>query len=269
MAQEILGNTKRISAGKRWCFTLNNYSENQIVALLSKLDPGSQFIFQEEVAPETDTPHLQGYIEWPVKKRAGEFVGIKEIHWEKAKGDRTANVLYCSKAAENDPDPKRNWRVGLPIDEPIRVIDTLRPWQQAIADLVTATPDDRTIHWYWEAAGGFGKSCLVKWLCQRYPDQCLKVCGKGSDMKYAIATWKEKRGCYPTICIFDIPRQQLDYMSWTGVEEVKDGCFLSTKYECTMVIMNCPHVICFANSPPPLEKMSADRWNVVHLGKID
>ena len=39
-------------------------------------------------------------------------------------------------------------------------------------------------------------------------------------------------------------------ISWSGLEDVKNGCFASTKYECEMVIMNSPHLLWFADFEP-------------------
>lgn len=60
----------------------------------------------------------------------------------------------------------------------------------------------------------------------------------------------------------DIPRSCRKYVNYTGIEEIKNGCFASTKYECEMIVMNSPHFICFANDEPQVEKMSQDRWVV-------
>jgi hypothetical protein len=50
------------------------------------------------------------------------------------------------------------------------------------------------------------------------------------------------------------------------MENVKDGLFFSTKYESGMVRYNPPHVIVFANVPPDVTKMSADRWVIKEIG---
>lgn len=95
----------RINPAKAWCFTLNNYTENELgalVQLFSSLDDKYYFIVGEEVG-EQGTPHLQGYIE----KKTGRFrpLPLFEVkrnntqcmHFEKAKGNRTQNYKYCSK----------------------------------------------------------------------------------------------------------------------------------------------------------------------------
>ena len=50
-----------------------------------------------------------------------------------------------------------------------------------------------------------------------------------------------------------------------SIEEIKNGCFASSKYESKMVIMNSPHILCFANELPDTQKLSRDRWNLHDL----
>ncbi len=102
----------RINPAKAWCFTLNNYTENELgalVQLFSTLTDKYYYIVGEEIG-EQGTPHLQGYIE----KKTGRFrpLPLFEVkrpnsnqegaltncmHFEKAKGNRTQNYKYCSK----------------------------------------------------------------------------------------------------------------------------------------------------------------------------
>lgn len=249
------GNTKlprksRVSPSKKWCFTWNNYPMNWDTLLVPKFE-GSEWIVGEEIG-ENGTPHLQGYIEFSTKVRAIQHIGIPQIHWEKAKGSRLANAKYCSK------DGKFQGTIKVP--KPIRVISALREWQQELADCVAAEPDDRAIHWTWSRAGGTGKSAFVKWLCVKHG--ALICGGSAKDMKYLIVKYIEKHDVPPEIVIMDIPRQMEEYISYAALEEIKNGCFASTKYECDTVVMNPPHVLCFANFEPKYEALSEDRWRV-------
>lgn len=79
---------------KSWCFTLNNYSENDIT-LLKDIDC-SYLIFGKEVG-ESGTPHLQGFITFKTTKR---LTGLKKlhkgIHWEISRNVE-ASINYCMK----------------------------------------------------------------------------------------------------------------------------------------------------------------------------
>lgn len=86
---------------RAWCFTLNNYTSEE-VALLRVLSDGCKYlIFGYEVG-EKGTPHLQGYLYF---KDAKSFSATKKFlpkraHLEKARGTPEENKEYCSKDGE-------------------------------------------------------------------------------------------------------------------------------------------------------------------------
>jgi len=260
-AIEVLGNTKtktRVNSGKRWCFTLNNFEENECYkngSIFTVLKDLCKLAIVGSEIGKSGTPHLQGYFEAKVKCRPIEKFNCKNIHFESAKGTRDENKDYCSKEG--------NVVLTFGFPEEIRVITVLRPWQQEIMDIIQEQPDDRTIRWYYELLGGIGKSALVKLLCHKY--DAILCNGKSSDMKYSIVKYKEEKHKFPKIVIFDVPRSSLEYVSYQGIEEIKNGCFFSTKYESSMVVMNSPHVLIFANEYPHVEKLSADRWKITEI----
>jgi hypothetical protein len=221
---------------------------------------GLRYVIGQEVGDE-GTPHLQGYINSDKKFRPIETLQWdKSIHWEAARGTKMENVEYCIK--END------YLTNIQIPKPIKVIEP-KGWQTEVMKLVKEEPDNRAIHWFWEPDGGYGKSSLVKYLCLK---QGGIVCsGKAADMKYMIVKYHEKHELWPELVIFDVPRSSKDYLSYTGIEEIKNGCFASSKYETDMVIMNCPHVLVFANFEPDYEnpQMSVDRFNVYDIRTYD
>lgn len=244
---------KQVSAQRHWCFTWNNYPSNWKELLFQGPDL-SAYVFGKEVGDQ-GTPHIQGYLCFAVKNRPKNFYP-KGIHWEKCKKIQ-ASIIYCRK--DGDYIEK-----GVPAALRVLTAEQLRPWQARVVELVVEPPDDRTVHWFWESVGNVGKSALCKHLVHHH--NALICAGKASDMKFLVAKFIEREGFPPDLLIMDIPRSSLDYVSYTGLEEVKNGLFASTKYECAMVCMNSPHLIIFANSPPELSNtMSADRWHVVDL----
>lgn len=108
---------------RNYCFTLNNYTEDDI-HMLKGSDLFTYIIFGEEVAPTTGTPHLQGYFEMAEAKTISSLIKKhvpKGIHLEPAKGNQKQNKEYCSKGknifekgsekkqgARNDLDALRN-----------------------------------------------------------------------------------------------------------------------------------------------------------------
>lgn len=257
------GNTisppKRSSLAKNWCFTYNNYMENSLDLICKSFDSdkslNSRYIIGKEIG-ESGTPHLQGFITCAKKIRPIErFKLNKSIHWESARGSIEDNIAYCSK--DGDFICK-----GLEVESEDEEVE-LYGWQLDVLDLVKGKRDKRIINWFWESKGSFGKSALVRYLAINH--NALVCSGKCSDIKYSIVKYREKSGVYPKIVIFDIPRASLNYISYTGIEEIKNGVFASSKYECDMVVMKHPHILCFANEPPKKEELSKDRWCIKSL----
>ncbi|AJD07502.1 replication-associated protein [Odonata-associated circular virus-20] len=107
MAQE------HISRSRAWCFTLNNFTPEELAEIENKSDYG---IIGDEIG-EKGTRHLQGYLYW---KNPRKFTFIKKIipraHIEPAKGNPQQNITYCSKdkiiATWGEP-PKQGKRTDL------------------------------------------------------------------------------------------------------------------------------------------------------------
>ncbi len=248
--------------GRNWCFTWNNYNsvQNKSVAqclgVFTRLS--CEYVFQEERG-EKGTPHLQGYIGFK-NARSISFQELlpKAIHWEKCRS-RSDSIAYCSK------EDTRVGQIFTNIPSLIKVADPLKgkvlyDYQEEILALIKGDSDDRTINWYWESTGNVGKTALCKHICL-HNKNAIYVSGKSSDIKYAIADMKKK----PKIVLWDVPRTSEDYVSYEGIESVKNGIFFSTKYESGMVIYDQPHIIVMANFEPNYSKMSADRWKVSEI----
>lgn len=255
------GNTKQIPPSKHWCFTLNNHTDDDIkmfTDVSSSIVP--KYVFQEEVG-ESGTPHLQGYICFTTKKRPMSVFKTDRIHWEKTK-DVKASIKYCQK---EDTRAGKVYYRG--IQAPYKcVINKFYYWQTDIMDILKDEPDERTLYWYWEPKGCAGKTTFQKYLFTHY-EGVLIVSGKATDMKHAVVDYLDKQGVFPRIILCNIPRSSLNYISWTGIEEVKDMFFHSGKYEGGQVCGPNPHFFIFANEEPELSNVSIDRWVICRIKK--
>jgi hypothetical protein len=91
-----------MSIAKNWCFTLNNYCEeelNLLEAIGDELPEPVRYLCYGKEVGSNGTPHLQGYISLDRKKRRSylkELISVR-AHFEVAKGSPSQNRDYCSK----------------------------------------------------------------------------------------------------------------------------------------------------------------------------
>lgn len=245
-----------------WCFTFNNYSPEDVDDLVRVFNSVAvAYVFQREVA-ESGTPHLQGVVRFnrslaPMEVLPKVSENYKKIHWERCRSWEHS-IRYCSKEDTRAPDTE-------PIQKNIRVLPVpdIYGWQSELVDVLLPSFTPRAVHWFYERDGGVGKSSLVRYLCMTR--SALLVSGKDSDIKHGVAAWLDAQDVGPELVLVDIPRCSLGYLSYSGIEQVANGCFFSSKYESRMVITTQPIIICFANEPPNFERMSKDRWKVFQI----
>lgn len=263
------GNTKTPASSKRYCFTYNNWDPIGRDKLISEFEVyDGMYIMGEEIAPGTGTPHLQGYVEF---ERAVCFATIKDwnvkIHWQSCnkKGTREKNVAYCSKEGTNILST-------FPLPLKVRLLAVYddvkwKRWQQSAIDIVESPRETRKLHWYWEDIGNVGKSFLVKYLYLKYD---AIICeGKKGDVLQQLRLWMEEHPEESPKCVVcDIPRTSLDYVSYQVLETLKNGLAYSGKYEGGVCAIEPPHIVCFANEAPKMEKVSSDRWEITQIGRI-
>lgn len=254
------GNTSNPSLkSRKYCFTLNNYTLNEVEQIIR--DFGSdKYVIGCEIAPETSTPHLQGYLEF---KNPRSFKSVKKLlpraHIEKARGSTKQNYEYCTK----DGEFKTNIDMRTPQDKLkeacMREYENVswHSWQKQILDILDAPPDPRKINWFWEESGNVGKSYLCKYLALT---RDVIICeGKKADIFNQVKAVIDE-GKIPKVVLMDIPRSAAGYVSYGALEALKNGLMYSGKYEGGQCVFPHPHVICFANTIPDIGAMSNDRW---------
>lgn len=243
---------------RNWIFTWNNYTSENIDTLLKYLEK-DKYCFQEEKGKE-GTPHLQGAIIFKNARTLEQVKKIdKKIHWEIAK-NIIACRKYCAKIDTRNGKIYSNWELDEKQLTDYWDDDKMMEWQKEILELIKEEPDKRKIYWRWESVGNMGKTTLARHICLIRKD-AIYVCGKSNDIKCAIASKKIK----PKVIIWDMPRTNEGHISYSGIEQVKNGIFFSPKYESEMVIYDIPHIIILANFAPDFSALSLDRWDVKEL----
>lgn len=262
------GNTIPPSRSRAWCFTVNNYTEDdeKLVCLMTSAPIVKKFIYGYEVG-DSGTHHIQGFIRFTYQTR---FHTVKTLvpraHWEPAKGSDDANYVYCSK----DNDFRTN--MSPPVEKITResLIDLVKAsyadvqwksWQTSVMEFLS-DQSTRTIFWVYEPTGNVGKSFLAKYLsCEPGTIICQ---GKAGDIFNQVNACISE-GNLPKVVLCDIPRVTIDYVSYNALECLKNGLLYSGKYEGGKCIFPSPIVICFANERPNRHKLSSDRLKVFKI----
>lgn len=256
--KSVNSNTRQISPAVHWNFTLNNYTEEDI-DLISSISPDiiDAYVFQEETG-DKGTPHLQGYIKFRNKKRPKSVFKNQNFHWQKCR-NITASKWYCIK------DKTRTGKIfSRNFEAPYNLDITLYTWQKEILNILDSKPDDRSIYWYYEEKGCSGKTTFCKYIVINY-QRVMVLSGKINDMLNGIIQYKETNKFLPKIILIDIPRSENQYVSYSGIEKIKDMLFYCGKYKGGMICGPNPHVIIFSNSKPEEAKLSSDRWHIINI----
>lgn len=248
ISDDELGNTKPIRA-RGWAFTLFDFDDstkNLITQVFQK------WVIGEEVCPKTGKKHLQCYGYNQVQTT---FKKLKKVwptgHFEVARGKPWENLIYCSKEGKADT----NITIGAPVQLAVKTISegSLYDWQKKVLEVCKGEPDDRTIRWYWEPIGNAGKSAFCKFMVVHYNAMVITT-AKSADIATCI-------DASINTYIFDFPRSCEGFCPWNGLEQLKNGLITEAKLKkkAKTTVMNCPHVIVFANWPPGDAPLSKDR----------
>ena len=248
------GNSVHSSTRARmWFLTLNNYTEDDLSQMSHKFSDCLDYVYQCEKG-ESGTPHIQGCFRWKNQQRASALRKRLPRGWWRPTRNWDASVVYCTKEETRTMGP---WRKG-----EIRrgnLLGKLYLWQAILQKSLSLKPNDRSIVWITDREGNTGKTSFCKHIVLNN-DAALYLSGSAKYMKYAIMKSIDDRGVVPKILLLDIPRSLEEYVSYQGIEEIKNGMFFNTHYEAKMVCYDSPHVVVFANFEPDTSKLSSDRW---------
>ena len=93
----------KMAAAKRWCFTLNNYTESDLKRIKESLtEEECTYAVVGKETGKKGTKHLQGFVNFKRKIRLNQvkmYVTAK-AHLEKSKGTDIQNKAYCTKDGE-------------------------------------------------------------------------------------------------------------------------------------------------------------------------
>lgn len=243
---------------KNWIMTWNNYPENwkeQVSKLIPMCDNWS--FFPEK--GESGTPHIQGAFMLKSKKRQGTIYKIigSVFFLDKMKGS-WEQQCYTQKEGGDGLTNRLIEKEEIYIEEPSEDLLQIA----VLMENYEFPKGDRKINVIVDYKGNIGKTEFCRWAVNKF-DRCIITGGKSGDMKNQIVDFNKKNKCLPKYILFDVPRSNLNFLSYQGIEEVKNMLFYSGKYEGGMICGNKPFICLFLNEYPKIEKMSKDRWNII------
>lgn len=237
---------------RAWCFTLNNYTEDELNALRNLGQSAEYCILGKEIAPSTGMHHIQGFIRFTNPRNASSLKKCSNrIHHEKAKGTDFDNFTYCSKeknfeefgtrpedtgpGSRSDLDEVRSLiRSGASIDQIWEQARSYQAFRMAVAGLPYRPAPSRPglkVYWYWGATG-----CGKTWTAlNKYPDAWMT----SRNLKWWDGYYGQK--CViiddfrPDYCSFPELLRILDIYPFRA--EVKGG---SVALEAEVIIITCP-----------------------------
>lgn len=291
----------------RWCFTINNYTDEDI----TRLDALNvkYLVYGKEVGQQ-GTPHLQGFVVFhrTHPRSTAQRLLCPRAHLEVTRGTNQQAADYCKKDGDYVERGDLSGRSGhrtdwdrftdfvlelgrIPTERELilhnpslfaryarrcsQIARALLPepdlvndatprfgWQTRVSGLVQSDipPSDRTVYFVVDPDGNSGKSWMCRWALSKFPSkvQVLKI-GKRDDLAYAIDETKR-------VFLFDVPREQMQYLQYSILEMLKDRMIFSPKYESGMKILPVSvQVIVFSNEQPNEEALTHDRYEIINV----
>ena len=290
--------------GKTWCFTLNNYTSDEVDMLSQIVDTNDTcvyIIFGKEVG-ESGTPHLQGVIAFSKRIYLSELKKLvsKTAHFELAREVKNA-CTYCKKDGDwvefgvfPATQGKRTDIDAFKADVQAGVYDlkelrekhsiVLAKYKQFSMEYVMDHKPLRKIPFY--PLHDWQKELLGKLDAE--PDDrtiVFVVDVSGNNGKSWFAQWYEQT--HPDCqlitpgkkadmafnlkddirtLILDCPRsKQGDFIQYDFLEEVKNRVIFSPKYESRTKRLPMVHLVVMMNECPDMSKLSHDRYDVLYL----
>lgn len=283
-----------------WCFTVNNYDEQDEIEIKSW--NFLYVVYGRELGEEKETPHLQGYIEFPFRVSLRQCKRLHETaHWEPRRGHQSQAIEYCKKEGDyvelgrkreqgkrSDFSKLRDRIKEGASEEDIfeEFPDMYFKYKQNIVSTIEDrsleidAPEIKLFEWQENLCAtldGEPDDRKINWVVDEIGGAGKTTFSKwliakhGKDVFYFTnAQTKDVAFAYKgqRICILDLSRSNAEKVNYGILESVKNGLLFSGKYRSTTKAFNVPHVIVFANFFPDWDKMSMDRWEVIEINKF-
>lgn len=239
-----------------WDFTTK--ADGTTVAEVKKYltEVAKKWAFQKEKGAESGYEHFQGRMSLKTRMRSPPF--LANTKFTPTASENSVNDFYVTKEDTRIDGPwKDNDPVPPLIDFTMETIDCLRPWQQALSDILQL-PEAREINVLFDPIGAIGKTTFKKWC---------RINDIASELHYletAKDLFRQAHGVTnKKSFIIDLPRAiPHTNMSvlWRVLETIKDGTVIEDRYTTRITHIQPPTILVFTNSMPDMKCLSHDRW---------
>lgn len=292
---------------KNWCFTLNNYTDEDVLRLNNLVSTNNRvtyLIYGKEVA-ESGTPHLQGFVSLNQKTRMAMIKNILggNPHLEVAR-NVNASIIYCKKDGEWEEFGTREGGKGSRND--------IDEFKTAVKGGMLSLSAIREHHS--EVYAKYQRFCN-EYIDDHYPkvevpthdlrpwQQNLKekleqpadrrkiifvVDEKGNSGKSWFAHYYSRligdtvQVLLPArkvdmayalkpgikVLFLDAPRCKTGSIEYDFLEDLKNGYVFSTKYESRIKSYDPMHVVVNMNEGPAMTMLSSDRFDIINIRQL-
>jgi len=288
---------------KHWCFTLNNYTPDDVDKLSTpNLLIASYLVFGKEVG-ESGTPHLQGTICFLERKRLPQVKAVvgeahctvtrylaQSIEYCKKDGDVTewGSVPNTGKKDEKRSDMeefKASVKEGITSMVQLRELHSniCAQYPRFVKEYIEDTKEKIRVpcHPLREWQQELNATLLHEPEARQIIFVVDKIGNQGKswfaryyndihDNVQIILPGKKADMAYTIkdarVYFLDCPRsKQGDFIQYDFLEELKNGWVFSPKYEPVVKVMKVPHVVVLMNELPDMTKLSDDRYKIIKL----
>ena len=301
----VIPKDKRGARAKHWAFTLNNYTDKDVVNIQSSVDSSrADYLVYGKETSSTGTPHLQGHVYFSTQKRLSQILKLlpqahysvarnigRSIEYAKKEGDYrefgTQPNVSQAPGKRNDLESfKSSVRNGMVDFKELRETHSdimARCHRFALSYVrdhksLPSIPDLQLLPWQLELLAICDEPCDSRSINFVVDPEGNK--GKSYFAAYLELNSKKvvqvmkcgKRDDMAfeldetiAILVIDVSRSMSKYLNYQFLEDVKDGRVFSPKYESYTKRFNSPHVIVMMNEDPDMTQLSEDRMVIKRI----
>lgn len=291
-----------MSRSKNWCFTLNNYTDDDVTRVSNLSSVTDYLVFGREVG-ENGTPHLQGFVCFPLRKRLNQVIAalgqchctvarfpIKAAEYCKKDGDyeEFGQMPVTESGKRNDLELfKEDVKQGNIDLKSIRELhsEVYAKYTRFCIEYVNDNNKCGEVANHplreWQANlnsilnGSVNEREIIfivdyngnngkSWFFRYYEQNHDETCQIILPGKKLDMAMVLQSG--KRSYLFDCPRsKQGEFIQYDFLEEVKNGNVFSGKYESKLKRFAIPHVCVAMNEDPDMSKLSRDRYRIIRL----